>query len=76
MRATNATGAKSFCVIVFDLLGHDRLDDGADCEEERVAVGRGAGCRLGADRRAAAGLVVDHDSLAELTLQVLGQQPR
>src|SRR6516165_1851198 len=63
--------------IVFDLLGHDRLDDeGRACEQQRVAIGGRDRGRLGADRRAATGLVVDHDRLAELALQVLRQQPR
>ena len=63
--------------IVLDLLGHDRFDDERRaCEKKRIAVGRRGGGHLGADRRAAAGLVVDHGSLAELGLQVLRQQPR
>jgi hypothetical protein len=63
--------------IVFDLLGHDRLDDERRaCQQQRVAVGRRGRRRFGADGRAAAGFVIDHDSLAELALQVLRQQPR
>jgi hypothetical protein len=70
-------GRKILQRIVFDLLGHDRLDhEGRACEQQRVAVGRRDRGRLGADGRAAAGFVVDHDRLAELALQLLRQQAR
>jgi hypothetical protein len=63
--------------IVFDLLGHDRLDyESRACKQQRVAIGRRCRGGLGADRRPAAGLVIDDDRLAKRGLQLLRQQPR
>ena len=72
----NAIGREILLRIVFDLLVQDRLDhESRACEQQRVAIGRRDRGRLGANRRAAAGLVVDDDRLAKLALQLLRQQP-
>jgi hypothetical protein len=47
----------------------------ADRQAERVAVGRGLGDRVGAEIAARARLVLDHEVLAELVLEVIGDQP-
>src|SRR5438270_8590366 len=47
---------------------------GAD--EQRVAVGRSARCFCGSKIAASAGLVLDHNGLAECGFQMFGQEPR
>src|SRR5262249_56016442 len=54
--------------------GVDRMRAGD--QEERVAVRRRPDDRLGADRAAGSGAVVDHERLAEPFLQPLRQRPR
>ena len=53
---------------------HDQL--GARAEKERVAVGRRASHRCGADGAAGAGAIVDHDRLAQLDRKLLGDEAR
>ena len=43
-------------------------------QQQRVAVGRGLGNDVGADHRAAAGLVVDDEALAQRLLQPLREK--
>ena len=47
-----------------------------DTSAERVAVGRRARRLGGGDRAAGAGLVVDHDGLAERLAELLGEDAR
>ena len=58
-------------------LGEQQRVDGerpADADPDGGAVGRGLGHRVGADVAAGAGLVVDDERLAELFLQMVGDQ--
>ena len=45
-------------------------------EQQRIAVGRGLGDLVGADRAAGAADILDHHALAEPFAQALGEQPR
>ena len=55
------------------MVAGDDLPGGHDAE--RVAVLLGAGDELVAERAGGAGLVLDHERLAELLLQRLGDDP-
>ena len=60
-------------------LGEQQRVDGkrpADADADGGAVGRGLGDRVGAGVAAGAGLVLDHERLAELFLQMIGNQAR